>query len=210
MLFHLIHYRFEAFFKIAPIACSGQKRTHIQRIYGCFGQDRWGLTLGDLAGQTFSNGGFPNPGITDQNWVVFPAATQHLDAALNFMFAANQWIHVALGRFFIEIDTIFRQCALFFRGLIAVAIQHLRLILGANNGPAFDKVWVFGYPMGDEIDGVIAGHVLLLQEIGRVAFAFGKYCNQNIGACDFCTTGGLHMNGGPLDHPLKGGGWYGL
>ena len=67
-------------------------------------------------------------------------------------------------------------------------IQHFRLIFGANDWPAFDKIGIFGDPMGDEIYCIIAGHVLLLQEIGRIAFAFGKYCNQDIGACNLCAT----------------------
>ncbi len=60
--------------------------------------------------------------------------------------------------------------------------------------------------MGDEIDRVVAGHVLFLQEIGRVQFAFGKDRHQHIGARDLVPAGALHMNGSALDDALEGGG----
>ena len=144
------------------------------------------MALGNFARQTLGNGCFADAGIADQNRVVFAAAAQNLDAALNLMVAANQRINIALGRFFIEIDAIFCQSALFFGGLMGFAVKHFRLIFSANDWPAFDKVGIFGHPVGDEIHRIIAGHVLLLQEIGRVALAFGKYCDQNIGARHFC------------------------
>ncbi len=64
--------------------------------------------------------------------------------------------------------------------------------------------------MADVIDRVVAGHLLLLQEIGGVAFAFGENRDQNIGAGHFFATGRLHMNDGALDHALESGGRLGV
>ena len=64
--------------------------------------------------------------------------------------------------------------------------------------------------MADVIDRVVAGHFLLLQEIGGVAFALGENRDQHIGAGDFFAAGGLHMDHGALDHPLEAGGRLGV
>ncbi len=77
---------------------------------------------------------------------------------------------------------------------------------GAGDGAGFAIGRVLGDAMGDEIHRVIAGHVLLLQEIGGVAFAFGEDGDQHIGAGHFGAARGLHMDRGALDHALEGGG----
>ena len=41
-----------------------------------------------------------------------------------------------------------------------------------------------------------------------VAFALGKQGNQNIRAGDFLPAGGLHMDGGALQHTLECVGWF--
>lgn len=59
--------------------------------------------------------------------------------------------------------------------------------------------------MGDVVDRVIAGHVLLLQEIGGVALALGEDGHQHIGAGDFLAARRLDMDDRALDHALKAG-----
>jgi hypothetical protein len=63
-----------------------------------------------------------------------------------------------------------------------------------------------GDAVADVIDRVVAGHVLLLQEIGRVALALGEDRHQHVGAGDLLAAGGLHVDDGALDHPLEAGG----
>ena len=58
--------------------------------------------------------------------------------------------------------------------------------------------------MRDEIDRVVAGHVLLLQEVGGVAFAFGKDRDQHICTGHFGPARGLDVDRGALDDALKG------
>ncbi len=62
---------------------------------------------------------------------------------------------------------------------------------------------VFGNTMRDIVDRVIACHVLLLQEIGGIAFAFGENRDQHIGAGHFGPTRRLNMDRSALDHALE-------
>ena len=57
--------------------------------------------------------------------------------------------------------------------------------------------------MADIIDRVVARHVLLLQEIGGVAFALGENRDKHIGAGDFLPPRGLNVDDRPLDDALK-------
>ncbi|MNE47998.1 hypothetical protein D3C80_1424340 [compost metagenome] len=57
--------------------------------------------------------------------------------------------------------------------------------------------------MGDEVDRVIARHVLLLQEVGGVAFALGEDGDQDIGARHLFAARRLDMDDRALDHALE-------
>src|ERR1700686_2204845 len=63
-----------------------------------------------------------------------------------------------------------------------------------------------GDAVADVIDRVVAGHVLLLQEIGGVALALGEDRDQHIGAGHFLAARGLHVNDRALDDALEAGG----
>ena len=80
------------------------------------------------------------------------------------------------------------------------------MFLSARHGARFAIGWVLGHPMGDEIDGVIARHVLFLQEIGRVRFPFGEDGDKDVRARHLGAARRLHMDRRALDHPLEGGG----
>ena len=73
-----------------------------------------------------------------------------------------------------------------------------------------DRPGPLGDAVADVIDGVVARHVLLLQEIGGVALALGEDGDQHIGAGDFLAAGRLHVDGGALDDALEAGGGLGL
>ena len=57
--------------------------------------------------------------------------------------------------------------------------------------------------MADEADGIEAAHVLLLQEIDRVAVALGEQRDQHIGAGHRVLAARLHMQDRTLDHALE-------
>ena len=67
-----------------------------------------------------------------------------------------------------------------------------------------------GDAVGDVVDRVEAGHVLLLQEIDGVALALGEHGHQHVGAGHLLAARGLHVNDGALDHPLEAGGGLGI
>ena len=57
--------------------------------------------------------------------------------------------------------------------------------------------------MADVIDGVVARHVLLLQEIDGVAFALGEERDKHIGAADILAAGRLHADDRALHDALE-------
>jgi len=80
----------------------------------------------------------------------------------------------------------------------------------ACDGAGFTVSGVFGDAVGDVVHRVIACHVLLLQEVGGVALALGKDGDEHIGPRYFGPSRGLHVNRGPLDYALEGGGGHGF
>jgi hypothetical protein len=57
----------------------------------------------------------------------------------------------------------------------------------------------------DVVDRIVAGHFLLLQEKGRMAFPFRKDRDENVGARHFLAARGLDMDNGTLDDALEAG-----
>ena len=99
------------------------------------------------------------------------------------MGAADQGIDVAFACLLVQVHAVFCQ-----RGFLFVAVGDAFVFIGlwaAIDGAAFAKGRVFGDAVRDEIDGVVARHILFLQEVGGVAFAFGKDCDQHVCARDF-------------------------
>ncbi len=64
--------------------------------------------------------------------------------------------------------------------------------------------------MGDIVDGVVTGHLLLLKEVGSMAFPFRKDGDKHIRARHFVTVGRLNMDHSTLDHPLESGCRFGI
>ena len=79
-----------------------------------------------------------------------------------------------------------------------------------RTGRDFGETRSLGDAVADVIDRVVAGHVLLLQEIGGVALTLGEDRHQHVGAGDLLAAGGLHMDNRALDHALKVGGRIGI
>jgi hypothetical protein len=91
--------------------------------------------------------------------------------------------------------------------------DRLRLVLafgGAGDGARFAVGRILGDAMGDEVDRVVAGHVLFLQEVGCVRFPFGEDRDEHVGARHLGPAGGLHVDRRALDDALEGGGRHRL
>ncbi|MNV54690.1 hypothetical protein D3C71_1468960 [compost metagenome] len=57
--------------------------------------------------------------------------------------------------------------------------------------------------MGQIIDHVQTGHVLLVEVIDRVRLLLAEDRHQHVGAGDLLLAGGLHVVDGALQHPLE-------
>ena len=202
MLFKLGDDGLEAFFEIAAIARSRQQCPHIERVDRCLGQYFGCFASYDLACQTLGDGGLADPGIPHQQRVVLATAAKHLNATFDFLFPSDQRINVAFARFGVQVDTVFLKRAFFF-----LAFGHaLWLFLGFRRSgyrSLFAIGRVFCHAMRNEIHGVVARHVLFLQKICSVAFAFGENRNEYVRAGDFGAARRLYMDCGALDHALE-------
>ena len=113
VVFHLFDDGFQAFLKVAAIAGARQQSAHIQRVDRSTCQDLWRLALHNLAGQAFGDGGFAHPRGAHQQGVVLAPAAQNLNGAFYLGLAADQGVNIALHRFVVQVDTVFRQSGFF-------------------------------------------------------------------------------------------------
>ena len=76
----------------------------------------------------------------------------------------------------------------------------------AAHRPYLLRAGALGDAVRDVVHRVVAGHVLLLQEIGGVAFALGEDRDEHVGAGHLLAARGLHVDHGALDDALEAGG----
>ena len=209
--FQLGHHGLQAFFEIAAIARASQKAAHIQRIDGGFRQHFRHVTFHDALGQPFRNRGFAHARIAHVKRVILGAAAQDLDGTLDFLITANQRVNLALFGLLVQVHAVIRQRILATRRTAALFFAFLSWLLIAR-AIALRRTGLraprrFGDAMADEIHRIKARHVLQLQEIDRMRFAFRKQRHQHIGAGHFIAARGLHMDGGALHHALEARRW---
>ncbi len=211
MRLEFLHHRLEPLLEIAAIAGSGQKRAHVEREDRGVGQNVRRVAVDDLARQAFRDRGLAHARIAHQKRVVLAPAAQDLDAALDLVLAADQRIDPALAGLLVEVDAVFLQ-----RGLLGILAALAGLGLGFRRRfDAFDRPGlavgrILGDAVADVIDRVVARHVLLLQEIGGVAFTLGEDRDEHVGARHLGPARALDVDRGALDHPLEAGGGRGL
>ncbi len=197
-------HRFQTLFKVTAITRTGQQRAHVEREDGGIEEDFRHFLVDDAARETFGDGGLAHAGVTHIERVVLGAAAQNLDRALDFFFAADERVDLALRGLFIQVDAVSGQ-------RLAALLDHFFrlafLLVGAVHGLALagGRGRTLGDAVRDVVDGIETRHVLQLQEIDRMAFAFGEQRHQHVGARDFFAARGLHMNGGTLHHTLETG-----
>jgi hypothetical protein len=159
-----------------------------------------------LRAKPFGDRGLADARIADQQRVVLAPAAEDLDAAFHLEIAADQRIDVALAGLLVQVHAVLLQ-----RGLLGLLAAlglglGLRLLLGALHRPRLAIGRVLGDAVADVVHRVVAGHVLLLQEIGRVALALGEDRHQHVRPGDLGPARALHMDRRALDHPLEAGG----
>ncbi len=84
------------------------------------------------------------------------------------------------------------------------------LLLGALDAAGLRAPRRLGDAVGDVVDRVEAGHVLLLQEIDGMALALGEHRDQHVGAGHLLAARGLDMDRGALQHALEARGRLGI
>ena len=99
VLLEFSHQRLEAFLKLAAVLGAGHQGRHVQRDHALVFQKLWDLALDDLEGEALYHGGLAHARFADQERVVFLAARQNLNDALDFLVAADDGVELsALGK----------------------------------------------------------------------------------------------------------------
>ena len=215
MLLELGHDGLQPLLEVAAIARAGQQRAHVERVDRGPREHGRHLALGDLAGETLGDGGLADAGVADQQRVVLAPAAEDLDRALDLVLAPDQRIDVALVRLLVEVDSSTSPARSrgsptgSGRGLPGPRrIPRLPRRRPAPGGLA--ELGVLGDAVGDEVDRVVAGHVLLLQEVGGVRLALREDRDQHVRARHLGAARGLDVDRGTLDHALERGGRHRL
>ena len=208
MRFQFLQHLLQPLLEIAAVAGTRQQRAHVEREHGGRRQHFRHFAVDDAFGQPFGDRGLADPGFADEQRVVLLPAAQHLDRAVDLGIASDHRIDLAVARLLVEIDAIgLERLALLLGILVTLGLGFL---VDAADRPRLRNPGPLGDAVADVIDRVVTGHVLLLQEIGGVALAFGENRNQHIGAGDFLAAGRLDVNDGALDHALEAGGRLGV
>jgi hypothetical protein len=143
----------------------------------------------------------PTPASPTNRGLFFLPPAEHLDGAVDLRFAADEGVDLALTRLLVEVDAIgLQRVALFLRVVAGLGVG---VVLGPAHRPRFRETWPLGNAVADVIDRVISRHVLLLQEIGGMAFPFGEDGHQNVGAGHLLSARRLHVDDRALNHPLE-------
>ncbi len=171
--------------EIAAIARAGEKRAHIEREDGGALQNLRHVALDDLLGEAFGDRRLADAGVAHIERVVLVAPAEHLDGALQLKLAPDQRIDLAGARLGVQVDAPgFERALLAARRLLGVVGLAARLLARAAHGANLFRAWTLGDAVRDVVHRVVARHVLLLQEIGGVAFALGEDGDEHVGAGD--------------------------
>ena len=200
----------EALLEVAAVTGAGEEGAHVEREDGGFGEDFGHVAVDDALGQALGDGGFADAGVTDVERVVLGAAAEDLDGALDFGLAADERVDLAGLGLLVEVDAVIAECVLALAPWLLLAFHFAAtfLVAGALHRAGGGAARRLGDTVADEIHRVEPGHVLGLQEVDRVAFAFAEQGDEDVGAGDFVAAGGLDVDGGALDDALEAGGWF--
>ena len=122
--------------------------------------------MGDAPSQAFSNRSFTNACFTHQERVVFASAAQNLDGALDFVFATNKRIDLAVfGKLVEVLGELLKRGGFFV--LFSCGTLFLFALVGLWAFGGFRRIALFD-AMGNEIDHVQTGHALLVQIVNSM------------------------------------------
>ena len=116
----LLEHRLESLLEVAAVFGTRQQSTHVERKHGRLGQHFRHIALGDTPSEAFGNRGLAYPSFADEQRIVLAPAAQHLNDALDFGLATNQWVDAPFTGRGIEVG----------RELLERTLLSGRLILG--------------------------------------------------------------------------------
>ena len=208
MRLEFLEHLLQPLLEIAAIAGAGEQRAHVEREHRRRRQYLRNLAVDDALGQAFGDRGLADAGFADEQRVVLLPAAQHLDGAVDLGISPDHRIDLAVARLLVEIDAVgIERLALLLGILVALG---LGLFVDTAHRARLGYPRPLGDAVADVIHRVVAGHILLLQEIGGMALALGEDRDQHIGAGDLLAAGRLNVNHRALDHALKPGGRLGI
>ncbi len=192
VVFDLLHHLFQPLFEIAAIARAGKQRAHIEGKDSRVGEHFRHFVLDDLPRQALGDRRLANARVADEQRIVLMPAAENLDRAQHFRLAADQWIDAPFLGLAIEVDAIgFERAFLLFRLAVLFILSVAAIIIFGSAGRlgGIRHTGPLRYTVADVVHRVVAGHILLLQEIGGMAFPFGENRHQDIGAGHFLAPG---------------------
>ena len=170
----------EPLLEVAAVTRTGKEGAHIKSEHGGVAQHVRHLAVNNAARQPFGDRGLADASLADEQRIILLPPAQHLDGAADLGVAADQRIDLALARLLVEVDAIsVERVALLLR---LVAVLGIGFLVGAAHRARFRHARPLGDAVADVVDGVVTRHVLLLQEVRRVALAFGEDRDQHVGA----------------------------
>ena len=197
--------------EIAAIAGSGEQCAHVERVDYGFGQHFGDFAFHDLARQAFRDRGLPHAGIANIERIVLGPAAQDLDRAIDFRPATDQRIDLAVFRLLVEIDGELVERGFLLPVLALVGFRFGCRIFGiALRRAGIDLAAALADAVADEADCIQPAHILLLEKIDRVAVAFGKQRDQDVGAGHGVLAARLDVQDRALNHPLEARGGLGI
>ena len=201
MVLDLLHHLLQALLEIAAIARAGEQRTHVEREHGRVRREPPAprlLTI--LRASPSAIAVLPTPGSPTSSGLFFWRRQS------TWMVRCTSGSRPISGsmrpslRLAVEVDAISVERALLLLGVAGApwrpwpsrspSWSSSSTPRGALRG--IGQARPLGDAVADVIDRVVAGHVLLLQEVGGVALALGEDGDEHVGAChllapDDCT-----------------------
>ncbi len=196
----------QALLEITAVLGAGNQRAQVQRVDHRIGQYFRHLAVDDALGQAFGNGSLAHAGLAHVQRIVLAAAAQDLDGPFDLVTTTNQRVDTAgLGRLVEVAGELGQGIAL------ALALHALRTAFPIQRrGHVGVIATVLAHAVGQVIDHVQPGHILLVEVIDRVGLLLAKDRHQHVGTGDLLLSRGLHVIDRPLQHPLEAQGGLGI
>ena len=115
-LTHFVHYRLEAFFKLAAELAASHQRSHIKCHHTVVSQGFGDIIGGNFLRHSFGDSRFTHAGFANDHRVILGASGKYLHYPFNFLIPADNRVKLTLTGEFGKVTTVFCQRAVFTLG----------------------------------------------------------------------------------------------